>query len=218
MVSDARTKFDAMVAGIAAVITFLLSYQLKQRKNIITCNVVSRCLYIVQYLLLGAWVGMVMDLIGSIRNIVFTLNVKNNKSNKWWIIFFSIITLIAGVLTIIFTWDKSIGYASNWSNNPNVVLIIAISISIISIVAKLLTTIAYGFKNPHLIRMINLPSNACWVVYNVVAFSIAGVINDLMCLLSIIVAEIRFRKQDTPDPLKENNDDEFIEIQVDEIK
>ena len=151
--------------------------------------------FVIQYILLGAWVGMVMDLIGSIRNIIFTLNVKNGKSNKWWIVFFSLITLIAGVTTIAMTWDKSIGYASNWSNNANTVVIIAVSISIISIVAKLLTTIAYGFKNPHVIRMVNLPSNACWVIYNLVAFSIAGVINDLMCLGSIVIAEIRFRKK-----------------------
>lgn len=212
--------FDILiqVIGFVGIALNILSVQFNKHWQIMLFKTLGSLTFVIQYLLLGAWVGMVMDLIGSIRNIVFTLNVKNNKSNKWWIIFFSIITLIAGVLTIIFTWDKSIGYASNWSNNPNVVLIIAISISIISIVAKLLTTIAYGFKNPHLIRMINLPSNACWVVYNVVAFSIAGVINDLMCLLSIIVAEIRFRKQDIPDTLKENNDDEFIEIQVDEIK
>ena len=92
------------------------------------------------------------------------------------------------------TWDKSIGYASRWSNNADVILTIALSISVISIIAKLLTTIAYGFKDPHVIRMINLPSNACWVIYNAVAFSIAGVINDLMCLGSIIIAELRFRK------------------------
>ena len=150
--------------------------------------------FVIQYVLLGAWVGMVMDLIGSIRNIIFTLNVKNGKSNKWWIIFFSIFTFVAGVITIAMTWDKSIGYASRWSSNESVVLIIAVSISIISIVAKLLTTVAYGFKNPHVIRMVNLPSNACWVIYNLVAFSIAGVINDLMCLGSIIIAELRFKK------------------------
>jgi hypothetical protein len=150
--------------------------------------------FVIQYIFLGAWVGMVMDLIGSIRNIIFTINVKKGKSNKWWIVFFSIFTLVAGVTTIISTWDKSIGYASNWSNNPKVVLIIAISISIISIIAKLLTTIAYGFKDPHVIRMVNIPSNGCWVIYNIVAFSIAGVINDLSCLASIIIAEVRFNK------------------------
>ncbi len=183
------------IIGFVGIALNILSVQFNTHWKIMLFKTLGSMTFVIQYILLGAWVGMVMDLIGSIRNIIFTLNVKNGKSNKWWIVFFSLITFVAGVTTIAMTWDKSIGYASNWSNNANTVLIIAVSISIISIVAKLLTTIAYGFKNPHIIRMVNLPSNACWVVYNLVAFSIAGVINDLMCLGSIVIAEIRFRKK-----------------------
>ena len=183
------------IIGFVGIALNILSVQFNTHWKIMLFKTLGSMTFVIQYILLGAWVGMVMDLIGSIRNIIFTLNVKNGKSNKWWIVFFSLITLIAGVTTIAMTWDKSIGYASNWSNNANTVVIIAVSISIISIVAKLLTTIAYGFNNPHVIRMVNRPSNACWVIYNLVAFSIAGVINDLMCLGSIVIAEIRFRKK-----------------------
>ena len=189
--------FDVFIQiiGFIGIALNILSVQFNKHWKIMLFKTLGSMTFVVQYILLGPWVGMVMDLIGSIRNVIFTLNVKNGKSNKWWIVFFSLITFIAGVTTIAMTWDKSIGYASRWSNNANTVVIIAVSISIISIVAKLLTTIAYGFKNPHVIRMVNLPSNACWVVYNLVAFSIAGVINDLMCLGSIVIAEIRFRKK-----------------------
>lgn len=188
--------FDIIVQviGFVGIALNILSVQFNKHWKIMLFKTLGSMTFVIQYLLLGAWVGMVMDLIGSIRNIIFTLNVKNGKSNKWWIVFFTAFTFIAGVITIIMTWDKSIGYASRWSANASVVLIIAVSISIISIVAKLLTTVAYGFKDPHVIRMVNLPSNACWVVYNLVAFSIAGVVNDLMCLVSIIIAELRFKQ------------------------
>ena len=191
------TFFDifVQVIGFIGIALNILSVQFNKHWKIMLLKTLGSMTFVLQYILLGAWVGMVMDLIGSIRNVVFTLNVQKGKSNKFWIVFFSIITFVAGVATIISTWDKAIGYASNWSNNADVVLVIAVSISIISIVAKLLTTIAYGFKDPHTIRMVNIPSNACWVIYNVVAFSIAGVINDLMCLVSIIIAEIRFSKK-----------------------
>ena len=182
------------VIGFIGIAVNILSVQFNTHWKIMLFKTLGSLIFVFQYILLGAWVGMVMDLIGSIRNVIFILNVQKGKSNKLWVIFFSIITFIAGVLTIAMTWDKSIGYASRWSNNADVILTIALSISVISIIAKLLTTIAYGFKDPHVIRMINLPSNACWVIYNAVAFSIAGVINDLMCLGSIIIAELRFRK------------------------
>ena len=196
-------EFLVQVIGFVGIALNILSVQFNKHWQIMLLKTLGSMTFVLQYILLGAWVGMVMDLIGSIRNVIFTLNVKNGRSNKGWIIAFSIITFIAGLVTIITTWDKSIGYASNWSKDPSIILIIAVSISIISIVAKLLTTIAYGFKDPHRIRMINIPSNACWVVYNLVAFSIAGVINDLMCLGSIVIAEIRFRKKKTAVPTLE---------------
>ena len=52
--------------GILAVATFLWSYQQKKRKNIILLNAISRGLYILQYLLLGAFSGAVLDILGAI--------------------------------------------------------------------------------------------------------------------------------------------------------
>ena len=52
----------ALIVGLAAVFFFLLSYQFPKRKAIIACNVTSRVLYILQYLLLLAFEGAAMDL------------------------------------------------------------------------------------------------------------------------------------------------------------
>ena len=54
----------AQVVGLFAVATFLISYQLKKRKNIIVCNAVSRVLYIIQYIMLGAFEGAILDILG----------------------------------------------------------------------------------------------------------------------------------------------------------
>ncbi len=186
--------FFIQAIGFVGIALIIISVQFNVHWKIMLCRTLGSLTFVIQYIFLGAWVGMVMDLIGCIRNIIFTYNVRKNKSNVGWIWFFSIFTFVAGVTTIALTWEKSIGYASNWSNDANAILIIAISISIISIVAKLLTTVAYGFKNPHVIRKLNIPSSACWVVYNVLAFSIAGAISDLMSLFSTLIAEWRYRK------------------------
>ena len=52
----------ALIVGLAAVFFFLLSYQFPKRRAIIACNVVSRVLYILQYLLLFAFEGAAMDI------------------------------------------------------------------------------------------------------------------------------------------------------------
>ena len=54
----------ANIIGIFAVVTFVLSYQMKTRKGIVLCNSVSRVLYVVQYLLLFAFEGAVLDIVG----------------------------------------------------------------------------------------------------------------------------------------------------------
>ena len=60
----------AQIIGLAAVVLFLLSYQMKKRGGIIAMNLTSRILYIVQYLLLGAISGAVLDILGSLASVV----------------------------------------------------------------------------------------------------------------------------------------------------
>ena len=189
--------FDVVIQliGFLGIFLNIISVQFNTHKKIMIFKTLGSFLFALQYLLLGAYTGMVMDIIGTIRNIIFTDAVQKKKSTKPYIIFFSILTLVLGIATIILTWDKSIEAVSKWSSDHLVATILAVAISIISIVAKLLTTVAYGIENPHTIRMVNLPSSTCWLVYNFVAFSLAGMFNEILVISSIIIAEIRFKKK-----------------------
>lgn len=182
------------VLGFIAIGMNLISVQFNTHGKIMLFKSFGSLLFCVQYFLLGAYTGMVMDLIGTIRNFVFADNVRKKRSNKWWIVFFAVLTFVLGLTTIILTWGKSFKDIGYWTSNPNSVLLLAVIVSIFSIVAKLLTTVAYGFKNPHTIRMTNLPSSSLWFVYNLICFSLAGMVNEIMCISSIIIAELRFRK------------------------
>ena len=61
-------KYIAFVVGIAAVIIYLLGYQQKKRERIILFNATSRVLYILQYILLSAFEGAVLDVAGVISS------------------------------------------------------------------------------------------------------------------------------------------------------
>ena len=177
--------------GFIAIAVNIIAVQFNRYGTIIFFKTLGSLLFALHYLLLGAFTGMIMDVIGSIRNIVFSYNVKNNRSNKIPVLFFSLITLIFGITTIILTWNVS---KIVWTDNYKIATIIMVFISILSIIAKLISTISYSIKNPHRMRMFNLPSASCWFVYNLITFSIAGVINEVMTIGSIIIAEFRFRK------------------------
>ena len=60
----------AQLVGLLAVAVFLLSYQQRKRKNIILCNSVSRVLYVVQYVMLGAFEGAVLDVLGTLSSVM----------------------------------------------------------------------------------------------------------------------------------------------------
>ena len=193
--------------GFLAIAFNLIAVQFNTHSKIIAFKTFGSTLFCLQYLLLGAYTGMVMDMIGSVRNIIFANTVKKGKSTKNQIIFFSILTLVLGVISIALTWDVS---KIKWTNNVKIATILMVAVSVISIIAKLLTTVAYGIKNPHIIRMVNLPSCTLWIVYNAVVFSLAGIFNEIITISSIIIAEYRFRKPKTiPTPkenAEENND------------
>ena len=196
--------FDIIVQaiGFVAIAVNILAVQFNTHGLIMLFKSLGSFLVCIQYLLLGAFTGLVMDFIGVIRNFVFAYNVKKGKSNKWWIVIFSILTAGLGIVTIIFTWEKTLTTLSRWSANATVLTVLAVFISVISVTAKLITTIGYGAKDPHKVRMINLPSFSLWIIYNVTVLSLAGAINDGMSIISILIAEYRFRKK--PEEKTEN--------------
>ncbi len=162
--------FDVIVQAIGFIGIGLNIWAIQYNKHwqVILLKTLGSFMFVVQYLLLGAYTGAAMDVIGIIRNVTFILLVRKGKSTTVGIVIFSIITVALGVLS----WE---GY-----------------ISILAIFAKTITTVAYGIKNARVIRYFNLPSSSCWLVYNLISFSLAGVFNEIFVLCSIAIAEIRF--------------------------
>ena len=198
--------------GFLGTAFMLIATQFNTHGKIMIFKTLGSFSFCVQYLLMGAYTGMVMDIVGTIRNIVFAYNVRKDKSNKFWIFFFSTITVGAGVATLVLTWSTLVERVS-WlaGGNSSIALLLAVLVSIISIIAKLLSTIAYAFKDAHRIRMLTLPTSAGWLIYNVVVFTLAGIINESLTLISIIIAELRFRKKPEKINVEQNNPLQTIE-------
>ena len=63
-------KTVAFILGIIAVVFYLLGYLQKKRKNIIFYNIISRILFIGQYLLLKAFEGATLDVAAIIPSLI----------------------------------------------------------------------------------------------------------------------------------------------------
>lgn len=153
--------------GFGGILAAVIAFQCKKHKTILFWRTTNEFLFAVQYLLLGAYTGMAMNLVGCVRNIIFAHNVERKKNNLPFIIFFCLLFIGSGI----YTWQ---GYAS-----------------IFIIVAKLITTLAYGNKNTTIVRCCVLVTSSSWLVYNLFAGSDAGVICEILTLSSLVLGIIR---------------------------
>lgn len=156
------------VLGITALILGVIPFQFKKHKQIVLCKMVSETLFAIQYFLLGAFTGAWMDLISGLRNFLFYKFVEKKRSTLPVILIFSLFILMIGVLT--------------WAG----------PISLLPLIAKLLTTVSYGMKKERLLRFITLPSCLFWIAYNSLVGGWEAMIADMLSLGSILIAIYKF--------------------------
>ena len=164
----------AQGVGFLAVGTFLLSYQQKKRKNIILCNVVSRCLYILQYFLLGAFAGAVLDILGAVSSVVAGQTHKGFVAKHKTLCFMSVnLCMVAAGVTIAML-NRS------W-------------LDLFSLVGVLLHTSAFWIQNEKIIRRVSLLGSPFWFVYNFLSRAYFSSVGDLLTMCSIVIAMVRHR-------------------------
>lgn len=160
----------AQIIGVFAVITFLLSYQQKKRKNIIMWNATSRILYILQYLILGAFEGVVLDILGTVSSVA--AQKKDSKIIKKNLIFF-----IIGINLLIITAGLFL-YENIFSLFP--------------IVGVVLHTSAFWITEEKIIRRVSFIGSPFWLVYNLASLAYGSAIGDILSMISIGTAIYRY--------------------------
>ena len=160
----------AQIVGLLAVITFLLSYQQKTRKNIILWNTASRILYIIQYLMLGAFGGAALDILGAVSSVA--AQKRNSKIIKKNLALF-----IIGVNLLILAVGLSL-YENIFSLFP--------------IVGVVLHTSAFWITDEKIIRRVSFIGSPFWLVYNLSIFAYGSAIGDILTMVSIGTAIYRY--------------------------
>ena len=153
--------------GGLGILASLISFQCKKHSSILRFRTFNEILFAFQYLMLGAYTGGAMNIIGCVRNILFSKQVAKGKKTTVATVVFSIIFVIFGILT--------------WQGAKSVLII----------VAKVLSTVAYGNKNTTVVRSIIFVTSMSWLIYNYSVFSIAGVVCEAITLISLVVGIVR---------------------------
>ena len=160
----------AVIVGLAAVFFFLLSFQFPNRRAIIACNVVSRVLYILQYLLLFAIEGAAMD-ISAIPSSVLAARKHTPFVKKYKpaiLIFVNAVVIGIGLLV----WR-------DW-------------LSVIPVVGVLFETNALWMTEEKHIRRYSLAALPFWLFYNLSCGAYGAALGNLLAAGSILMAMLRY--------------------------
>lgn len=159
--------------GIVAVILGFVNYQMKTRKQVLYVHIATVVCLSIHYFLIGAYVGMALNTIAIIRNIVYYFTGKNPRLNRIWAAIFAVIMGIAGALS----WE-------GWY-------------SVFIIAGLVINSYCMSFQNPNNLRKSILISCPMAVVYNCFVMSIGGIIYESVAILSAAIGLLRFRKNKT---------------------
>lgn len=163
--------------GFLGTILFFVSYQCKNNKTLFRVQFVSYLCYTVHLLLLGAITGGISYILNTVRS--FCLG-SNRDFLKGRLI--CCILCILQITTLIFTWN---GW---WS--------------ILPVAANIAATIGGYTYNARKIRMVGILINSpLWIIYDIVVGSWAGILDEIVSELSMIISIIRYgwKNMDLPE-------------------
>ena len=174
-------KLVAQIIGIAAMAFNILSYQQKKQKTVIAFQLVGGALFTINYLMLGAVVGGIMNFIAVIRALVY-MNKEKLKSDRFiWLLGFVLIYVVTYICNFTILGTKPTAF--------NLI------IEVLPVIGMTATNVGFRMKNASDVRKCGLVASPCWLVYNVAVFSVGAIICEVLSLISIVTGMIRLDRK-----------------------
>lgn len=161
----------AQLFGLGAMTALFCIYQQTERRKMLVCKLIADICWVIHYALLGGTAGMIPNFIGIFRELVF-VNRENKKwADKWfW-----------PVLFILCSWTLGLSTCERL-------------VDLLPIMASTFVTISLWLKNPKLTKLITLPVSAAFIIYDLYAGSVVGIINESLSIVSILISFIKLHR------------------------
>lgn len=165
-------KIIGEIIGVFAIVVNFLIYQQKERKTLLKVKLLSDISWALHYGLLTAFSGACVCAVGALRETTFLLTDDKEDKRKYFLITFAIISLITSALTM-----KDL-------------------YGLLPAIASLIAVFSYWQQSPTLTKLLGLPISAVMLIYDFMRFSIMGIANEILTLISIAIFFIfaRFKK------------------------
>ena len=171
----------AQAIGIVAMVFNILSYQGKKQKTVITLQLFGGLLFAVNFWMIGAKVGGILNVIAVLRALVFLFKDKLKADSVFWLIGFILSYIVVYILTFT-TFGTEL---TPWTLIRELLPVIG------------MTALSVGFrlKDAANIRKCGLVSSPAWLLYNIAVGSWGAIICETLTLISIFVGMFRHDKK-----------------------
>ena len=157
-----------IMGWLAALITFL-SYQCKEHKKLLVVQTLSTLSICISYLLLGAWSGMLLNVVCIIRNfIIYRKDIKIFSYSFWPYV----LAALMGVMG-----------ALSWQGPMSLLVIVALAAN----------TLFLYFPNVQNLRKSIVITSTMVLIYNAYFSVWGGVFNEAIAISSSIIGIYRYR-------------------------
>ncbi len=167
----------AQIIGVFGMLMSVLSYQQKGKARILTFQLLGSALFVVNFFMLGAFAGAILNFVAIIRALIFIYEDKVRADHPAWTVGLTFVYILSYVAVFtIFEKEPTI---------PNLI------VELLPVLAMTATTIAFRSKEDKALRRVAFISSPLWLTYNIIFFSIGAIIGETLNLISAIIGTIR---------------------------
>ncbi len=168
----------AQAIGVFGMLFNILSFQHKKQKTVITFQLFGACLFSIHFFMLGAYAGAMLNMVAIFRAIVFINKEKFKSDSIMWQYSFGVVYITSYILTFT-VFNKEFNLLNG-------------IVEFLPIIGMVATTVSFRYTEAKYVRRLGLVSVPSWLSYNIVNFSLGGIICEVFCFCSILIGMLRF--------------------------
>ena len=169
------------ILSIIAMGVYILSFQAKKQNSIILFQMIANALFAISFFMLGAMMGMILNIISAIRALLFMYKKQLKTDNNVWLVGFIAVYIATYVVSITMFVEE--------------LTVVTALLEFIPLIGMVATTLGYRAKSAQSVRISGLVNEPAWLIYNIYSFSIGAILCNFFSLISAILGLIRFNKQ-----------------------
>lgn len=172
------TETVAQILGIIGMLFNILVFQQKKQKGVLICQFFAAISFALNYLLLGAVIGGLLNVVGALRAVIFYFEKRTRANGVFWLIFF--------IAAFVSSYPLSFLFFGTEPTPRNFI------IELLPVIAMIIATLSLRLGKARAVRAFGLFSSPMWLVYNCFSGSIGAIASEILNLISIVVGIIRF--------------------------